>query len=406
MPYSTDKPCGLLQAVILAGGRGVRLGSLTDARPKPMIDVNGSPFLQYLIEDLRDQGIDRVLLLLGYKAEVIQDWLGDGSALGVDVSYSVTAIENETGQRLRRAESLLDQRFLLMYCDNYLPLNLSNLWAQYQQSGAEGQITVYGNKDGYTKSNVRIDSDGRVVEYDKSRTAPDLSGVDVGYAMFDHSVLRYLPDENVSFEAAVYPKLVEAGSLTAYVTDHRYYSIGSPDRLAATERFFRRAPTVILDRDGVLNRKPPKAEYVKTWDEFEWLPGAREALALLKRKGYRTIILTNQAGVARGVMTESSVAGIHANMRQEAEAAGGRIDAVYHCPHGWDDGCACRKPKPGMLFDAQRDFDLDLHRTVFVGDDERDEQAGEAAGCPTVLVSAEYPLLQAIRERVLSGEET
>jgi D-glycero-D-manno-heptose 1,7-bisphosphate phosphatase len=155
---------------------------------------------------------------------------------------------------------------------------------------------------------------------------------------------------------------------------------------------------VILDRDGVLNKKPPRGEYVRDWSEFEWLPGALEALQLLKQANYRVVIVSNQAGIGRGVMSETDLLQIHDRMRADASAAGGRIDEIYHCPHHWKDDCECRKPKPGMLFQAQRDLNLDLSRTVFVGDDERDGEAADQAGCPFVKVSEQRPLIHWVQQ--------
>jgi D-glycero-D-manno-heptose 1,7-bisphosphate phosphatase len=169
-----------------------------------------------------------------------------------------------------------------------------------------------------------------------------------------------------------------------------------------TEAFFRRRPAVVLDRDGVLNKRPPKAQYVRSWNEFEWLPGAKEALRLLKENGYRVIIVSNQAGIGRGAMTETDLQDIHERMQQDAKESGGHIDAIYYCPHGWDDGCECRKPKPGLLFQAQHDLNLDLSRTVFIGDDERDAWAADAAGCGSILVSEKTPLLE-IAKKLIDG---
>jgi histidinol-phosphate phosphatase family protein len=117
------------------------------------------------------------------------------------------------------------------------------------------------------------------------------------------------------------------------------------------------------------------------------------------------IVVTNQAGIARGFMTADDLANLHARMKQEAADAGGGIDAIYHCPHSWDSPCDCRKPKPGMLFQAQRDFHLDLSRTLFIGDDERDEQAAKAAGCRPLLIDQERSLLDVVRNMV-SSEST
>lgn len=393
----------LSQTVILAGGRGTRLRPLTDTVPKPMIKFHGKPFLEYLINNLREQGITRILLLLGYLPEVINNYFGNGDRFGIHIDYSITEEVNDTGRRIKLAESQIDEYFMLMYCDNYWPLRLKDMLEQYERMNVEGQITVYSNKDGYTKDNVRVEN-GYAVQYDKSRTMPDLKGVDIGYAIFNKTVLRYLPDDNILFEKTVYPKLVENRQLAAYTTDHRYYSVSSFERLELTEAFLRGEPAIILDRDGVLNKKPPKANYVKSWVEFEWLPGAKEALALLKQSNYRIIIITNQAGINRGMMTEADLMDIHEKMKKEAAEAGGNIGAIYYCPHGWDENCDCRKPKPGMFFQAQHDFHLDLTRTYFVGDDERDEMAGKAAGCPTILVNDNYPLLSAVKEKIINDK--
>ena len=394
------------QAVILAGGRGTRLRPLTDTMPKPMILAAGKPFLEHLIELLAGQGIRRIVLLLGYLPEVIQGYFGDGSRWGVHIQYCVSPVNDETGRRLKLAEPYLDSCFLLLYSDNYWPMHIEKMWARFSAARVPAMITVYSNRDGYTKSCVRLDDEGYVAVYDKSRTQPGLQGVEIGYAIVSKPVLDLVPDANVSFEETVYPQLSATRQLLAYPTEHRYYSIGSHGRLPLTETFLTREPAVILDRDGVLNTRPPRAQYVTCWDEFEWLPGVREALSVLCRAGYRIIVVSNQAGIGRGVMTEAALTEIHTRMKSEAAEAGGRIDAIYYCPHDWDHGCECRKPKPGMLFQAQRDFNLDLSRTVFVGDDERDAQAAEAAGCPSKMVSEQTSLLDISHQLVLDSLQT
>jgi len=385
------------QAVILAGGRGTRLAPITDSIPKPMIEFHGKPFLEYLIEMVRDQGFQRVLLLLGYMPEPIQDYFDDGSRFGISIEYSVTEEENDTGRRLKLAADQLDSEFLLMYCDNYWPMQFDAMWEQYLTSEASALVTVYQNADGYTRDNLRVDDQGFVVEYDKSRSAPGLSGVDIGFIILQNSIIASLPDDNISFEATVYPQLVADRQLQAYVTEHRYYSVGSHERLPITEEFLARRPVVLVDRDGVLNRKMPQGTYVRTWDEWEWAPGSKEALRLLNQADYRVIIISNQSGIARGVMTEDALTGIHQKMMADVCEAGGEIEAIYYCPHGWDDGCACRKPKPGMLLQAQREHHLDLSMTYFIGDDERDGQAADAAGCPWIHITDDNQLLEATR---------
>jgi len=392
------------QAVILAGGKGTRLLPITNNKPKPMIEFHGKVFLEYLIEMVREQGFKRILLLLGYLPEVVQDYFGDGSKWGIEIKYSVTDVENNTGRRIKLAENLIDPVFLLMYCDNYWPMRIDKMWRQFVSANVSALVTVYLNKDHYTKDNLRVDEHGCVEIYDKSRTAPNLQGVDIGFLILRKGVLGLLPERgNVSFEETVYPELIRNRQLRAYLTEHRYYSVGSHERLNLTNEFLLRKPTVILDRDGVLNKNPPKAQYVCRWDDWEWIPGAKEAIRLLKDAGFRIIVVTNQAGIARGFMTESDLEIIHEKMQKELLQCGGSIDRIYYCPHGWNDNCECRKPKPGMFFQAQRDFNLDLSLTFFVGDDERDRQVGHAAECKTLLVDSESSLLKVVKEKILSN---
>jgi D-glycero-D-manno-heptose 1,7-bisphosphate phosphatase len=368
-----------------------------------MIEFHGKPFLAYLLELLKEQGFERVLLLLGYLPEVIQRYVGDGRRWGLSVESAVSSVEDDTGRRLKLAAERIDPAFLLLYCDNYWPMDMAWMWRRYTSSGAAAMLTVYRNADGYSRDNVRVDTEGFVAAYDKDRTETDLAGVEIGFAILRREELARLPEENVSFERIVYPALAAERRLAAFVTDHRYYGVSSPERLPLTEQFLARRPTVILDRDGVLNRQPPRAQYVRSWDEWAWLPGAREALRRLNEAGFRTVVVSNQAGVARGVMTEDDVRAIHERLTADVVEAGGRIDAIYYCPHGWESPCACRKPQPGMLHAAQRDFHLDLSRTYFLGDDERDAQAAHAAGCRWAQVSAERTLLDAVEELLARG---
>ena len=263
-----------------------------------------------------------------------------------------------------------------------------------------GDVYKRQNQDRYTRNSVRVEADGMVSIYDKSCSEPALNGVEISYAIIDKDVTGLLNGDNCLFETAVYPYLAARHQLAGYVSDHRYYSVGSLQRLPLTESFFQRRKTVLIDRDGVLNRKPPRAEYVTSWGEFQWLPGAQAALRLLRENGHRVIVVSNQAGIARGAMTAADLDTIHDQMKQEVEAAGGRIEAIYHCPHDWDAGCQCRKPRAGMLFQAQREFHLDLSRTPFIGDDDRDGEAAEAAGCPFIQASDDRPVLQCVQQLI------
>lgn len=390
------------QAVILAGGVGMRLRPLTNTIPKPMVLVNNRPFLEYLIELLKQKGITEIVLLLGYLYEKIVDHFGDGSNFGINIKYSIGDVSFETGKRIKDAENLIQDHFLLMYCDNYWPLNLERLIEFHVKNQTAATVTVYTNKDGITRNNIYVDKNGYVVKYDKSRTDKNLNGVEIGFFIIDKKILDLMPKNNFSFEKVVLPQLIEKRQLSGYLTDYSYYSIGSLERISKTEKFLQPKKVIFLDRDGVINKKAPKAEYVKSWDEFEFLPGAIEAITLLTQHDYKIFIITNQAGIARGAMTEQALKEIHMKLERELEKHNVKIEGFYYCPHGWNEGCECRKPKPGMLFQAAREHDVDLSKALFIGDDERDLQTGNAAGCRTILVNAELSLLRLVKEKIIN----
>lgn len=384
------------QAVILAGGRGERLRPFTDEQPKPMYPIGGIPFITRLIEQVKSFGIEEVVLLLGYKAEKIQEELGDGSKFGIKVVYDVTPPEYDTAERLLHAQESISEDFLLMYCDNYCPVDFQQLCKSYYDNNALIQLSVYSNKDKYTKDNLIVDECGKVVVYDKKRLTPNLSGVDIGYAIVNKKSFELIGD-NKSF-AAVYPILVAEGKLFATVTDHRYYSIGGYERMPLTEEFFKEKKVVFLDRDGTINVRAPKACYIEKPEDFIWLDGAKEALKKLKDNGVMTVLISNQPGIARGNLTEETLQDIHNKMQSDLAQIHAEIDYIYYCPHNWDEGCECRKPKPGMLYMAQRDLSIDLTKCVLFGDDERDIEAGEAARVNSVLITEEYPLINAVED--------
>ena len=143
-------------------------------------------------------------------------------------------------------------------------------------------------------------------------------------------------------------------------------------------------PAVLLDRDGVINRN--RTDYVKSWEEFEFLPGSLEALRMLAEQGTRVIVVTNQSVVGRGIIPQDELDRIHARMTREIEAHGGRIDAILCCSHSPDDGCLCRKPRPGLLLEAMDRFQLDPNLCYVVGDSLNDLMAARAAGLPFVMV--------------------
>jgi D-glycero-D-manno-heptose 1,7-bisphosphate phosphatase len=143
---------------------------------------------------------------------------------------------------------------------------------------------------------------------------------------------------------------------------------------------------VFLDRDGVINRKPPEGEYVTRWEDLELLPGVAEAIAVLVKAGFLVIVISNQRCVAKGLLTVSELESIHQRMCDKLATGGAVITDVYYCPHDIQPPCDCRKPSPGMLFTAVRDHEVDLAGSWMVGDSDTDVEAGKKAGCRTARI--------------------
>jgi D-glycero-D-manno-heptose 1,7-bisphosphate phosphatase len=150
---------------------------------------------------------------------------------------------------------------------------------------------------------------------------------------------------------------------------------------------------VFLDRDGVINRKLEN-DYVKSWDEFQFLPGVMEAIKAINEKGYLVIVVTNQRGIAKGLMTEKDLEEIHRRMIEELKKhvedpvrGSARIDDIFYCPHDNSDNCSCRKPKPGMLLQAQKKWDIDFAQSYIIGDSNSDLEAGQQVGCRGILTA-------------------
>ena len=142
--------------------------------------------------------------------------------------------------------------------------------------------------------------------------------------------------------------------------------------------------TVFLDRDGVINQD--SAEYVKDPSEFEFIPKSPEAIALFTQSGFNVIVITNQSMIGRNIASQGRLEAIFGKMKAGVEAAGGRITDIFYCPHVPEDRCSCRKPKPGLIFQAQKKYRIDLTRSFMVGDSTRDIACARNAGCAKALL--------------------
>jgi len=372
------------QAVILCGGRGERLRPLTDEMPKPMVSVNGRPFLQYLLEQLAENGINRFVLLTGYLGEKIVEYFGDGSSWGWSISYSNGPVEWSTTKRIHEALEKIDEQFLLLYSDNFAQLRLSELARVKNDQNSAITLSVVRKFPG----NIQLGANSSVAKYDSSRSESSADFVEIGYSLISKSKIIACLDEHIHENfSSVIQSLTEDQQVSAVQVKTGYMSISDPLRLSRTEAFLKQHRILLLDRDGTLNVKPQRGKYVNSIDEFKWIESSRDALRTLGEKDFSFIIISNQAGVATGETKLEDLNKINEFIRAEFLSLGLRLLEIYVCTDHWNSESEFRKPNPGMFLAAAIEHKFRLDHSIYVGDDIRDAVAAKNAGCKCVLVS-------------------
>lgn len=375
------------QAVILVGGRGTRLGALTAATPKPLVDVAGHPFLDVLLFALGRHGFDRIVLLAGFAAEAIEAYAAATQArsrFGLDITVHRETGAAGTGGALVQALHLLDERFLLLNGDSWLDTNLRALACREPPAG--GAVMTVRELSDARRSGVVTVSGDRVTRF---LPRPDAAGpglVNAGNYLVDRAALADVPPV-ASLENDVLPRLAAGSRLDAHRAGGYFIDIGVPEALAAARtevpRQLRRG-AVFFDRDGVLN---VDHGHVGEIERFEWIEGAMEAVRLVNDAGLYAFVVTNQAGVAKGFYGEDAIVRLNRHMSGGLARAGAHIDAFSWCPCHPDGVVPAftrasprRKPAPGMILDLLAEWPVDPASSFLVGDKETDLAAARGAG--------------------------
>jgi len=377
------------QAVIFCGGVGERLRPITNNIPKPMVDVNGKPFLEHLINQIREQGISKIVLLTGYKREVIENYFGDGSEFGVNITYSRGPMEWLTAKRLWEARDLVEDNFLLMYADNYVPFNLKKSVKFHLDKKKILSFIVFSKPE---KNNLRIDRDNIITLYDENRQAEDLKYVELGYMIISKKgVLEVMKDENISFSGII-KRLVEKKEVAGFETKYKYHSISDLERLEKMKQYLINKKIILIDRDGVINEKAPKGEYILKKEDLIFIEDSMEAMEKLSKEGFSFIIITNQPAIANGLMNKNELDVMHNYLLEQLRKRKIKVLEIFHCPHDIHEGCECRKPNPGMIIEACNKYLIIPNKTIFIGDDERDCLSASRAEVKSILIGDHYDL--------------
>ncbi|MCX8197372.1 MAG: HAD-IIIA family hydrolase [Candidatus Micrarchaeota archaeon] len=387
--------------IILAGGLGTRLRPLTYKVPKPLVKVNQTPFISFVLQKLALVGIKKCLLLTGYKHWMIKKYCKDGKKWGLKISYLREKSPLGTGGAVLAARKKIKETALVLNGDSFIDFELAPFLAFHKKMKSQATIfALWGSLA--ARGSLKIERTGQVKSFDEKK-ADGAGYFNSGAYLIEPSALSFL-EKNIkkksfSMEEEGFPLLAKKGKLFAYRGTGRFLDIGTFESLAkaaktvSAHRIAEAAKkaggaAIFLDRDGVINRH--RHDYVKTPAEFEFERGAIEGLKTLSSLGLPLFIVTNQSMVGRGIATKEMLEQIHGKMLSELRLFGVEVADVLICPHRPEENCSCRKPKIGMLLDAKERFGLELKKCFVIGDSTADIAMGKKAGCTTILVSTGY----------------
>lgn len=371
------------QVVVLCGGKGKRLLPLTKCTPKAMIEINGKPFLWHLINQFKQYGVKNFLLLTGYKSHIISNYFSNGSSLGLNISYDKGPISWNTNRRLYNARSKIKKNFFLIYSDNFVNYPFEEIRKLHLKE--KKPLTLFLCKK--NKGNLKLNRNLNIIEHDNSRKKKNFNYVEIGYMVASkYKLFSYIKKDNSDF-SSIFINLIKDNNLGSLISGENYHSISDLKRLKKTKEFFKKKKIILLDRDGLINKKKRKGSYVSNWKEFDLIKKNIEGLYSLSNNKYKFIIITNQAGIGRKKMTIKKLHFIHKKMIKLLKRKGINILKIYFCPHHWIDDCNCRKPKPGLFFKASSQYNFKLSDVIYIGDDPRDCIAAFSAGSKSILIN-------------------
>jgi D-glycero-D-manno-heptose 1,7-bisphosphate phosphatase len=379
----------IMQAIILVGGKGTRLGALTADTPKPMMDIAGRPFIKLLIDEVARHGFEDIILLCGHLAEKIYAIFDGMNVLNARVRCVIEPQPMGTGGALQQVANLLADDFLLLNGDSLFDFNLLDLKTLALNQPWLAKVALRPLPDTGRYGTVSLDGE-RITSF-AEKTSSGSGLINGGVYMLRRDVLDYIQSIPCSLEKDILPRLVAEGKLYGRAYLGYFIDIGIPEDLqrAQLELSNRQRPTVFFDRDGVLNHDNG---YTHRIEDFRWVEGGMEAIKLCNDRGWLAIVVTNQAGIARGYYDEPAVERLHAWMQEQLRAVGAHVDAFYFCPHHPEGTvpklsitCDCRKPAPGMLLQAMDEWPVDRNRTCLIGDKPSDIEAARRAGINGVI---------------------
>ena len=426
-----------MKAVIMAGGHGTRIRSIASDIPKPMIPVCGKPVLEYQIENLKECGITEIILVTGYLAESIHSYFGDGSRLGVHISYFREETPLGTAGALFCLREQLQEDFLLLMGDLMISVDFNRFMDFHRKRGGKATLFVHPNSHPYDSDIIVTSECGEAAEFSRelckgpgARMLPASmedrrdrvlcvigkkeerredyhNQVNAGiYALSPGALSEISPaGPKIDLDREIIRPLIEKGEVYAYKSTEYVKDMGTPDRyeevtgavesgLVRRRNLARPQKCIFMDRDGTIN---VEHGFLKDPERLELLPGAAEAIRKINASPYLAVVITNQPVIARGECSFETLDKIHQRLERILGQEGAYLDGLLYCPHHPDAGfegeipdlkfaCGCRKPAPGMILEAFDRWHITPEGSWMIGDRTQDILCGLNAGLRTALV--------------------
>lgn len=408
-----------MKVVIMAGGRGTRISSVASDIPKPMIKIEGKPVLEHEIECLKNQGFTDLILTVSHLGNIIMDYFGDGSKIspvtgkpfGVSIEYFIEEQPLGNAGALFQLKDKLTEDFLLLNADAIFDVDFNRMVEYHKNNGGLVTLFTHPNSHPYDSGLIIADENGAVLQWlakEDERPKYYRNRVNAGLHVLSPKVLDFtISTPKIDLDRQLLKPLAGTGKMFVYDSPEYVKDMGTPERYESVCKDFHngivraknlqnKQKAIFLDRDGTINKY---VGFLRDIDSFELLPGVAEAIKRINASGYLAIVVTNQPVIARGEVTYEQLEEIHNKMETLLGYEGAYLDAIYYCPHHPHRGyegeipelkieCDCRKPKPGMLLQAAKDFNIDLSKSWMIGDSKNDILAGRAAGTRNAILTS------------------
>lgn len=403
-------------AVIMAGGKGSRLLSITnDEIPKPMVPVDGKPLLEYQVEKLKTYGIKKIVMIVGHLGEKIVDHFKDGKDFGVEIDYIFEKEPLGTAGAFYYLKDKIDAKdFMLVFGDVFFDMDFDRMEDFHFKNSALTTLLAHPNGHPYDSDLIQTDDTGKVIGFDSKHNVRDYwydNMVNAGMYIINKRLLDLVKEPvKTDFEKDILANQVKLGAnIYAYHTPEYVKDVGTVDRINATveelksgliqsKNLKNKQRAIFLDRDGTMN---VSKGFISKADDLELIPGTIDAIKAINKSGALAIVITNQPVIARGECSFEELHNIHNKLKTLLGEKGAFVDDIFYCPHHPDKGfegevpelkfdCECRKPKTGMIDEAVKKYNIDLSKSYMVGDSTMDLETARNAGIKSVLVNTGF----------------